>query len=473
VIKEIPVPGVDPYALFLALGVKKGYILESIEGVPRRAVRSIIGLEPDIVVSFLEEPVIDGKSDLVSLFSSPEGDNPVARLRDLMGRIKSPDSHITDFFGGFVGYCSYDMVTDLTAGLVEAGRADLPVARFMLGTRGIVYDHVKATCTLFDNAIILPGMDAVDEQEMARERQESLEKQIGDAVFVSDGMQDISADHAFDWESSLSREDYAEAVGKAQDYIRAGDIFQAVLSRKISGRFNGNPVSIYGAIRRINPSPYLYFLDFGDEAIIGSSPEMLVRVEGETVQTVPIAGTRPRGRDAAEDDLLSENLLSDPKELAEHLMLVDLARNDIGKVSCFGSVQVTEFMEVERFSHVQHIVSRVCGTLRKDCDRFDAFISCFPAGTVSGAPKIRAMQVISELETQPRGLYAGAVGYAAFGKSLEFAIAIRTLRVSAGRVEFSTGAGIVADSVPKNEYEETEFKARAMMAAIHQAGETS
>jgi anthranilate synthase component 1 len=270
----------------------------------------------------------------------------------------------------------------------------------------------------------------------------------------------------------VSREAYQEAVRKALEYIHAGDIFQVVLSRKITCHVREDPLDIYGAIRTINPSPYLYYLQFGDEAIIGSSPEMLVKVEGKSVQTVPIAGTRPRGNSVAEDTKLAAELLADPKERAEHLMLVDLARNDIGKISDFGSVNVPEYMEVEKFSHVQHIVSRVCGTLREDRDRFDAFASCFPAGTVSGAPKIRAMQIIAELETQPRGLYAGAVGYAGFSNDLEFAIAIRTLRFRRGFVEFSTGAGIVADSIPEREFEETEYKAGAMMKAIGIVGVT-
>ena len=455
------------------MGIKKGYILESIEGVPRRAVRSIIGLEPDIVITLDEECAIEGKPDLCSFFSSPEGGDPVVQLRSLSGRVKIVNSSPSGFHGGFVGYCSYDMVSGTTRGLVKAGKADSPLARFMLSSRGIVYDHVMRTCTLFDNAIVLPGMGREEEQKKALKRLDSLKKQIADADPGSDHVLPAPSGHSVTWTTSVSSDQYREAVRKAQDYIRAGDIFQAVLSRRICGRYNGNPFNIYGAIRRINPSPYLYFLDFGDEAIIGSSPEMLVKVEGAMVQTVPIAGTRPRGKNPREDDRLSRDLLADPKEVAEHLMLVDLARNDIGRVARFGTVQVPEFMEIERFSHVQHIVSRVCGTLRKDCDRFDAFSACFPAGTVSGAPKIRAMQIISELEAHPRGLYAGAVGYAGFDETLEFAIAIRTLKVAKGRVEFSTGAGIVSDSIPEKEFEETEFKAQAMMASIIQAGESA
>ena len=259
-------------------------------------------------------------------------------------------------------------------------------------------------------------------------------------------------------------------VREAKVHIMAGDIFQVVLSRKITVPFRGDPRGIYRRIRSINPSPYLYYLNFGDEAIVGSSPEMLVKVQRGVVQTVRIAGTRPRGKDPEEDSCLADELLSDEKERAAHLMLVDLARNDIGRVSKFGSVTVPEFMEIEKFSHVQHIVSRVSGVLAKGKDRFDALASCFPAGTVSGAPKIRAMQIIADLESSPRGLYAGAVGYSGFDDLLEFAIAIRTVRIKDGLAEFSTGAGIVADSVPEREFEETVQKARAMVSAIGDRG---
>jgi anthranilate synthase component 1 len=363
------------------------------------------------------------------------------------------------------------MVRELSEGMVPAGKEG-PLARFMLCTQGIVFDHARDSCILFDDLILNGETDCRKEHARARQRLEKLEEKI----------RRISAERTTDRAhiprassppvSSVSREAYQEAVRKALEYIHAGDIFQVVLSRKITCHVREDPLDIYGAIRTINPSPYLYYLQFGDEAIIGSSPEMLVKVEGKSVQTVPIAGTRPRGNSVAEDTKLAAELLADPKERAEHLMLVDLARNDIGKISDFGSVNVPEYMEVEKFSHVQHIVSRVCGTLREDRDRFDAFASCFPAGTVSGAPKIRAMQIIAELETQPRGLYAGAVGYAGFSNDLEFAIAIRTLRFRRGFVEFSTGAGIVADSIPEREFEETEYKAGAMMKAIGIVGVT-
>jgi anthranilate synthase component 1 len=248
--------------------------------------------------------------------------------------------------------------------------------------------------------------------------------------------------------------------------IAAGEIFQGVVSRRIDCDYPADPFAIYTALRAMNPGPYMYYLDFGGMQIAGASPEMLVRVEKGIVTTVPIAGTRPRGQTPEEDERLGRELLADEKERAEHTMLVDLARNDLGRVCRYGSVRPVSFMDVEKYSHVQHIVSVVQGTLDDRYDCFDAFASCFPAGTVSGAPKIRAMQIIEAVEPSPRGVYAGAVGYAGVDGSLECAIAIRTVVVQAGTASVQVGAGIVADSVPEKEWEETENKARAMLRAI-------
>jgi anthranilate synthase component 1 len=270
--------------------------------------------------------------------------------------------------------------------------------------------------------------------------------------------------------SQVSQDAFEHSVNLVKEHIVAGDIFQAVLSRRIECRIADDPFAIYAALRKINPSPYMYYLDFGEEKVIGASPEMLVRVEKRRVTTVPIAGTRPRGKNPSEDEQFSQDLLADAKERAEHTMLVDLARNDIGRVCRFGSVEVSEFMIIEKFSHVQHIVSTVNGTLKDNLDCYDAFRSCFPAGTVSGAPKIRAMQIIDEQESSPRGLYAGAVGYIGFDRNLDFAIAIRTVIVRDGTACMQIGAGIVADSVPANEWTETENKAAAMKRAIEQSG---
>ena len=265
---------------------------------------------------------------------------------------------------------------------------------------------------------------------------------------------------------SPKREVFESSVGKAKRYIRSGDIFQAVLSKRFEFTFEGELVNFYEALREINPSPYMYFLKMKDRAIVGSSPEMLGRVESRRVETFPIAGTRPIGRDRAEDNMLAGELLKDPKERAEHVMLIDLARNDLGKVCRFGTVNVPEFMRVQKYSHVQHIVSKVTGRLRDDCDAIDAFKAIFPAGTVSGAPKKRAMEIIDELEPYRRGPYAGAVGYFSYNGNADFAITIRTLITAGNRGFVQAGAGIVADSDPSREWFETEHKANALLQAL-------
>jgi anthranilate synthase component 1 len=471
IFERIPIPAASPYTLYKALAIGEGYILESMEGLPRRAVRSIVGLEPDLTFTIDENLSCHGNRRYSDIFHSLDGEDPLSLFRQLSETLRYCGPPGIGFTGGLVGYCGYDMVTSITGGMVRAGKDDSPCIRLMLSTRGIVYDHVQDCCTLFDDLIITPETDLEEECDRARERISCLAEKIKDISAEDDPLPVLPSPETRSFTATPSKEVFEDMVRRAREHIMAGDIFQVVLSRKISCPFTGDPLRIYGAIRTINPSPYLYFLNFGDEAIIGSSPEMLVRVIGRTVTTVPIAGTRPRGKTDEEDEALARELLADEKERAEHLMLVDLARNDIGKVSAFGSVSVPEFYAVEKFSHVQHIVSRVEGTLAEDRDRFDALGSCFPAGTVSGAPKIRAMQIIADLEGRARGLYAGAVGYAGFNELFEFAIAIRTLQVKNGLAEFSTGAGIVADSVPEREFDETEFKARAMVNALTRAGE--
>jgi anthranilate synthase component 1 len=271
--------------------------------------------------------------------------------------------------------------------------------------------------------------------------------------------------------SNVTREQFEAAVRKGQEYIAAGDIYQVVLSQRFDVEVEADPFTVYRALRHVNPSPYMFFVRMGQRAIIGSSPEMLVRVENGQVQTHPIAGTRPRGHDEAEDTRLAEELKADAKERAEHVMLVDLGRNDIGRVSEYGTVRVPQFMGLERYSHVMHLVSVVEGTLAADCDRLDALVSCFPAGTVSGAPKIRAMEIIAELEPDRRGLYAGAVGYLDFAGNLDFCIAIRTIVMSGTTASVQAGAGIVIDSNPAAEFEETCSKARALTRALELASE--
>ena len=269
---------------------------------------------------------------------------------------------------------------------------------------------------------------------------------------------------------STKKESYEKAVEKAKEYVTAGDVFQVVLSKRYQFQIKGDLMPFYQSLRTINPSPYMYFYKSGERQIVGSSPEMLVRVENRTVETFPIAGTRPADKDPRRNNKLARELLADPKERAEHLMLVDLARNDIGKISKYGSVHVPEFMRVHRYSHVQHIVSQVVGELKENLQSYDALRAVFPAGTVSGAPKVRAMEIIDELEPARRGPYAGAVGYFSYNGNADFAITIRTLFADKKHAYIQAGAGIVADSVPETEWFETDHKAKALMQALEQAG---
>jgi len=271
---------------------------------------------------------------------------------------------------------------------------------------------------------------------------------------------------------NTKKEDFQKAVEKAKEYVASGDIFQVVLSKRYQFEINGDLIPFYQSLRTINPSPYMYYYKSGGRQIVGSSPEMLVRVENRQVSTFPIAGTRPISSDPKENSKLSSELLADPKECAEHLMLVDLARNDVGRISKYGSVHVSEFMKVHQYSHVQHIVSQVVGELRDELGSYDALRAVFPAGTVSGAPKVRAMEIIDELEGAKRGPYAGAVGYFSYNGNADFAITIRTLFADKNQAYVQAGAGIVADSVPETEWFETDHKAKALMKALELAGES-
>jgi anthranilate synthase component 1 len=350
------------------------------------------------------------------------------------------------------------------------------VARFMFTKDCIVFDHAERKLFIFSSPFLTYDSSLKAEYEQSFLKIQELRNHI--AILASGKRVAAVQKHEGDTKKkveyipSVAQDTFEGSVRRIKEYIAAGDIFQSVLSRRMECEINSDPFAIYEALREINPSSYMYYLDFGDEQVIGASPEMLVRVEKRRVTTVPIAGTRPRGCDARDDAQLAEDLLADPKERAEHTMLVDLARNDLGRVCRFGTVEVEEFMGIEKFSHVQHIVSTVSGMLMDNLDCFDAFKSCFPAGTVSGAPKLRAMQIIDEQESQNRGIYAGAVGYIGFDRNLEFAIAIRTVIVRNGRAYVQVGAGIVADSIPKNEWKETESKASAMLRAIERAGNT-
>lgn len=478
--EKIPLPGISPVEAYSGLQTGTGFLLESMEGSEKIARYSFLGISPELVVTLGDGTDVQGREPFVSIAQEPAGDNPVDRVQSILSRFCYVNVKAPRFFGGMVGYFAYDCVYSLFT-KVNEGRGGMQKpggrigydARFMLSKDCVVFDHTEKSLYIFSSPFLTYDSDPAAEYAKSAATIATLHAGIsglaaGKEAVVRNGASRPEREPRFS--ATVSRAEFERSVERVKEHIAAGDIFQAVLSRRLECEVGCDPFAIYAALRAVNPSPYMYYLDFHDEKVIGASPEMLVRVERRRVTTVPIAGTRPRGATAAEDRRLAKELLNDPKERAEHTMLVDLARNDLGRVCRFGSVEVGGFMGIEKFSHVQHIVSTVTGVLKDNLDCSDALKSCFPAGTVSGAPKIRAMQIIGGEEAQDRGIYAGAVGYIGFDKNLEFAIAIRTVIVRDGRASIQVGAGIVADSVPENEWQETENKAAAMMRAIELAG---
>ena len=375
-----------------------------------------------------------------------KSENPLNELRKQLAQNHSA-YHGFRFVGGLVGYFSYEVVRYIESLPNSAMRETLEIPDFQFGLYddGIVFDHLTGQAYYYWYT-----------KNRIREVEQLIYAQNHHSPKLS----------ASKLKVNMSQSEFIAMVEKAKNYIKSGDIFQVVLSKRVEFEIEGELMDFYRALREINPSPYMYFLKMKDLTIIGSSPEMLGRVDGRRVETYPIAGTAPIGNSASENDKLANSLLSDPKERAEHVMLVDLARNDLGKICKFGSVDVPEFMTVQRYSHVQHIVSRVTGDLREGKDALDAFTAIFPAGTVSGAPKKRAMEIIDELEPSRRGPYAGAIGYFSYNGNADFAITIRTLVAKGQQAYLQAGAGIVADSQPKKEWDETEHKARPILSAL-------
>ncbi len=469
--KAVKCDSFSPTAVYQALCSDVGFLLESIEGNEKIARYSMIGFNPLFSVTIGDEVVVTGDCDFAPM-PDDDAEDAIEYINSVIDGIDLVDSGIPGFSSGLVGCFSYDNIYSIYSHAFRERRHNIrsPRAVFMAPRDCVIYDHSEKIAHVVSLLVVKNGKM----QEGAREKAFRRISRMLEAIKMPAGGTSPSDIHV---ESAVSapigQEMFEDMTQRAKEYIFRGDIFQAVVSREYSCRYSGDPFGIYRALRLINPSPYMYYINFGDLRVIGASPEMLVRVKGNTVTTVPIAGTRPRGRTPSEDQQLEEELLQDRKECAEHTMLVDLARNDIGRVSRFGSVTIPSFMEVEKFSHVQHIVSVVCGELENGQSSFDAFRSCFPAGTVSGAPKIRAMQIIDELEDTPRGFYAGAVGHISFNGDMDFAIAIRTIIAEGGRLSYRVGAGIVADSIPSKEFEETEKKAEGMARAIIRSAEES
>ncbi len=445
------------------------FLLESVEGGEQWGRYSFLGSNPSLVLraSGGHVEVLRGEAREVL----PEGADPVAALKHLLSAYRMVSAPgLPRFTGGMVGYLGYDIVRHIER-LPSLAKDDLglPEAVFLLTDTLLVFDNVSHRITVISNAHVddkSPG----GVERAYRESQQKIDAIIAALrrpVGASLGRSVPEGPLTFD--STFSRDGFCRAVEQGKEYIRAGDIIQVVLSQRLSLRTEADPFNVYRALRVVNPSPYMYYLRLGDVKIVGSSPEMLVRLEGDRIDLRPIAGTRPRGATEEEDAKLEADLLADPKERAEHIMLVDLGRNDVGKVAQVGSVAVPALMTVERYSHVIHLVSHVRGRLRAGRDAFDVLRAAFPAGTVTGAPKVRAMEIIEELEPARRGPYAGAVGYVSFSGNLDTCITIRTVVFSRGVAAVQVGAGIVADSVPALEYQETMNKARAVLRAIELA----
>ena len=472
VFAEFIADGETPVSAFKKLdGDGCSFLFESTEKNDVSGRFSFIGVDPRVVMQSHGREIRISEHEKEHRLQINRG--PVDEVQKLMSRyqfVSRPE--LPRFAGGAVGFIGYEAIHffEPKVPLPTQDELGLPEALLMIPSAILIFDHRLRSLKIVMNVFLEDGeigkvySRAVESiNEIARKLAQPTQLPL---IPMAEN------ELCRHYQSNFEPEDFKRAVNRAKEYILAGDIFQVVLSQRFESSFSGTPLDFYRCLRFINPSPYMFCLNFGgDFSLVGSSPEMHVRLTGDTVEIRPIAGTRARGSTLVQDEANAAELLADPKERAEHIMLVDLARNDVGRVAEFGSVRVTEFMQIERYSHVMHIVSNIIGRLRSGCSVFDAVRATFPAGTVSGAPKIRAMQIISELEKTRRGCYAGAIGYFGFDGNFDSCIALRCAVLKNGRAYFQAGAGIVADSDPRREYEETVNKARALMKALAMASQ--
>lgn len=470
VYKELLADLETPVSAFLKIDQGKfSYLLESVEGTEKVARYSFLGSSPSLIFKSKDKNVEVVQDSGVKRFKSA---SPLREIKKLMQQYKFvPVSGLPRFCGGLVGFIGYDMVRFFER--IPDGNCDdlkLPDCLFLLTDTILIFDHINHVIKIINNVHL---QDKKSSLEISRAYDQAIAKieTIAQRIKGSLGKSAAAASsrRKIELRSNLTQGNFSRIVKKVKKYIGEGEIIQAVLSQRFAVRFRCSSFDIYRALRSINPSPYMFYLKLNDFCLVGSSPELFVRCEEKEVALRPIAGTRHRGKDDREDQQLIKQLLADPKERAEHIMLVDLGRNDIGRVCEFGSVRVAELMVIEKYSHVMHIVSEVKGRLRKDKDTFELIKACFPAGTVTGAPKIRAMEIIDELEGIRRGPYAGLVGYFSFSGNLDSCITIRTIIIKAKTAYIQAGAGIVADSVAQKEYQETKNKAQALIKAVELA----
>ncbi len=465
VYKEIMADFETPLSSFTKIdNGKYSYLLESVEGGTRLGRYSFLGSNPSLIFQSKGKKIRIKEFNRVKTYRTRK--DPLYEIMSLMKRYKFVRvKGLPRFCGGLVGYMGYDMVRFFEK-LPDKNIDDLklPDSIFLLTDTILIFDHIKRVIKIVSNAFVKGSPSSAYDSAVGKIQ--NLEKELKKKARKK---RDKHISHKLRFTSNVTKNTFKQMVTKAKDYIRAGDVIQVVLSQRLKTKIKYSPFDIYRALRRINPSPYMFYLNLGSLKLVGSSPEIMARTENRIVEVRPIAGTRPRGKDEKEDTMLVKDLLKDPKERAEHIMLVDLGRNDIGRVCQFRSVKVRELMSVEKYSHVMHIVSDVTGRLKEDKDIFDVIRATFPAGTVTGAPKIRAMEIIDELENVKRGPYAGSVGYFSFSENQDFCITIRTILVKAGCAYIQAGAGIVADSEAEREYVETLNKARALVKAIEEA----
>ena len=465
VAKDVHLDDVTPLTIYSQISNKSNtFLLESVEGGETWAQYSIVGLDCLDTIKVTGNTIETKIGDQISSFIS---DNPLDEIQELISGLKTPEiKDLPRFYGGYVGFFAYESAKYAEKRIADLVSKDskfdehMPEIFLVKAEKLIVYDNTDQSIQIIFN---------VDPSKISYEEALDAIEEIGSLLNSRDTIFDNSfrtpsGEMAF--HSNFEKDDYIKAVGLVKNYIEEGDVMQVVLAQDFSQDFQNDPFDLYRALRQLNPSPYMYYLDLDECQIVGASPEILVRLEEDKVTLRPIAGTRKRGSNTEEDLANEKDLLTDPKEIAEHLMLIDLGRNDVGRVSEMGTVQVTDKMIVEKYSHVMHIVSNVTGTLSKDLDAIDALKASLPAGTLSGAPKIRAMQIINELEPSSRGIYGGAIGYISWNGNIDTAIAIRTAVIKDNVIHVGAGAGIVADSIPENEWLECKQKAKVFLDAM-------
>ena len=468
VVREVLADLDTPLSTYLKLANGPySYLFESVQGGEKWGRYSIIGLPCQRVVRIYGERIETWRDG--ELVETVNDSDPLGWIDGFRERYRVPDlDELPRFSGGLVGYFGYDAVRYIEPRLRNAARQDplkTPDILLMVSDEVVVFDNLSGKLLM----VVHVDPAQPDAWDSGQARLDQLLQRLCQSVQIPGALPESREVAERDFVSGFTREGFEAAVRRVKKYIVEGDVMQVVLSQRLSVPFQAPALDLYRALRSLNPSPYMYYMDLDDFHIVGSSPEILVRLEGDVITVRPIAGTRPRGKDESEDRALEQDLLADPKELAEHLMLIDLGRNDVGRVSEIGSVQLTEKMVIERYSHVMHIVSNVVGRIKSGMSAIDVLRATFPAGTVSGAPKIRAMEIIDELEPVKRGVYAGAVGYLSWSGNMDTAIAIRTAVIKDGMLNIQAGAGIVADSIPENEWEETMNKGRAVFRAVAMA----